>query len=94
MGIPSQCMLADKASIGRRARPPRGRNQYCNNLAMKINAKIQGVNCALLDVPSCQLPLLAGTAGKPYMIIGADVSHGETPTAKNSVAAIVGSLDP
>lgn len=94
MGIPTQCFLADKASVGGRARPPRGRNQYCNNLAMKINAKIKGVNCALLDIPGCQLPLLAGHEAKPFMVIGADVSHPTSGTSNCSVAAIVGSLDP
>ncbi|GMH33186.1 hypothetical protein BSKO_01020 [Bryopsis sp. KO-2023] len=92
MGVPTQCFLADKASIGQRARPPRGRNQYCNNLAMKINAKIRGVNCCLVDVPGCRLPLLEGNQGKPFMIFGADVSHPQG-MGSSSVAAIVGSLD-
>ncbi|GMH37755.1 hypothetical protein BSKO_05628 [Bryopsis sp. KO-2023] len=87
MGVPTQCFLADKASIGQRASPPQGRNQYCKNLAMKINAKIGGVNCCLVDVPGCRLPLLEGNQGKPFMIFGADISHPQG-MGSTSVAAI------
>jgi hypothetical protein len=33
LGIPSQCFVAKKASIGF---PPKGRAQYCANLALKV----------------------------------------------------------
>jgi hypothetical protein len=46
-----QCFAADKAGVGRNARPPRGRPQYCANLAMKINTKMGGVNVKLVDDP-------------------------------------------
>lgn len=39
IGIPTQCIASDKAGIGDN-RPPRGRPQYCANLAMKINVKV------------------------------------------------------
>jgi hypothetical protein len=51
MGIRTQCFAADKACIGRNARQPKGRLQYCANVAMKINTKMGGVNVKLLDDP-------------------------------------------
>jgi eukaryotic translation initiation factor 2C len=51
LGIRTQCFAADKAGIGRNARPPKGRLQYCANVAMKINTKMGGVNVKLLDDP-------------------------------------------
>lgn len=52
LGLRTQCFAADKAGVGINARPPRGRPQYCANLAMKINAKMGGVNVKLVDVSS------------------------------------------
>ena len=68
LGIVSQCFCADKAGIGQ---PYRGRReQYLSNLAMKVNAKLNGKNVQLPDTPD----LPAWTA-KPYMVLGADVTH-------------------
>ena len=60
LGIPSQCFVARKASIG--VPQARGRPQYCANIAMKVNAKLDGVNCALATVQ----PFMQ----KPFMVIG------------------------
>lgn len=49
LGVRTQCFAADKAGVGINARPPRGRLQYCANIAMKINAKMGGVNVKLVD---------------------------------------------
>lgn len=49
LGVRTQCFAADKAGVGLNARPPRGRLQYCANDAMKINAKMGGVNVKLVD---------------------------------------------
>ena len=38
LGVPSQCFVARKASIG--VPQARGRPQYCANIAMKVNAKL------------------------------------------------------
>jgi eukaryotic translation initiation factor 2C len=48
MRIPTQCIVAPKAGVGRSAQPPRGRPQYCANVALKINAKMGGVNVKLV----------------------------------------------
>eukprot|EP00210_Caulerpa_lentillifera_P003566 g3401.t1 len=90
VGIPTQCFLADKAGVGGR-RPPRGRPQYCTNLAMKINVKVGGSNWALLRT-ECGLPMLHQQ--KPYMVLGGDVSHPAQRSSLPSIAAVVGSIDP
>lgn len=88
LGIPSQCFVKSKAGIGSQ---PKGRLQYCANLAMKINQKLGGVNCKIVGGPNVGLPIIGQ---KPFIIFGADVTH---PTSFNesepSVAAVVASMD-
>lgn len=90
LGVPSQCIVKSKAGIGGYG-PPRGRPQYCANLAMKINQKLGGVNCKIVGGPNIGLPIIGQ---KPFIIFGADVTH---PTSFNenepSVAAVVASMD-
>ncbi|CAD7705067.1 unnamed protein product [Ostreobium quekettii] len=90
LGVPSQCLVKTKAGIGGYG-PPRGRPQYCANLAMKINQKLGGVNCKIVGGPNVGLPIIGQ---KPFIIFGADVTH---PTSFNesepSVAAVVASMD-
>ncbi|WIA39818.1 hypothetical protein OEZ86_005871 [Tetradesmus obliquus] len=93
LGIRTQCFAADKAGIGRNARPPKGRLQYCANVAMKINTKMGGVNVKLLDDP--QQPKVVPVVGTvPFMVFGADVTH---PTSFHpddpSIAAVTASYD-
>lgn len=92
-GIPSQCICAPKAGIGRDARV-KGRDQYCANLAMKINAKLGGTNCAIVDVPESAIPIIS--QNKAFMLLGIDVSHPQTQEseAEPSIAALVASMDP
>lgn len=107
MGIPSQVLLAFKAGVGRGARP--AGDQYCANVALKMNLKLGGFNTTLLGGGRL-LPVLgippgspAGTTLRPFMVLGADVTHstggGAGPSSRSaggadsSVAAVVGSLD-
>lgn len=60
LGIPSQCMALESCRI--LTQPPS--DQYCANLAMKINAKLGGVNAALADRPAWQ-------QGTSFMVFGA-----------------------
>jgi len=89
--IPTQCIVAPKAGVGRNAQPPRGRPQYCANVALKINAKMGGVNVKLVG-PYDQIYPVVGSA--PFMVFGADVTH---PTSFDpsdpSIAAVTGSYD-
>ncbi|CAL8468702.1 g8242 [Coccomyxa elongata] len=85
LGVPSQCFNLNKAGI---CTPPRrGREQYVGNVAMKINAKIKGINAILIGKPVKWME-------EPFMVLGADVTHpvGFNPNSP-SVAAVVGSLD-
>jgi eukaryotic translation initiation factor 2C len=93
LGIRTQCFAADKAGVGIDARPPRGRMQYCANVAMKINAKMGGVNVKLVD--DARQPKAVPVVGTiPFMVFGADVTH---PTSFNqddpSIAAVCASYD-
>lgn len=59
LGIPSQCMALESCKIMQG--PPS--DQYCANLAMKINAKLGGTNSVLVDRPAWQQ--------QPFMVFGA-----------------------
>lgn len=90
-GIPSQCFVAEKAGVGQGARS-KGQFQYIANLAMKVNAKLQGVNCKLCPARDSKCPI--SSQDFAYMVIGADVTHPQTHAASEpSVAALVASTD-
>ncbi|CAD7696925.1 unnamed protein product [Ostreobium quekettii] len=98
-GIPSQCICAPKAGIGQLLKGRdeharrRGRDQYCNNLAMKINTKLGGTNCAIVDVPNSGIPIIG--QDKAFMLLGVDVSHPQSQEeSEPSIAALVASMDP
>lgn len=87
LGMPSQCVVAKKAGIGF---PARGRPQYCANVAMKVNAKLDGCNVKLAEpMPSLAPPIGA----RPFMVFGADVTHPMGGEDMPSIAAVVGSMD-
>jgi hypothetical protein len=54
--VPSQCIVTRSAGIGPNTEP-RGRLQYCANVALKINAKLDGINVRLAG--ACAGPALA-----------------------------------
>ncbi|KAK9840859.1 hypothetical protein WJX84_012195 [Apatococcus fuscideae] len=87
LGIVSQGFCADKAGVGQ---PSRGkREQYLSNLAMKVNAKLGGKNCQWPDTPD-----LPPWTTRPYMVLGADVTHPMGfSESQPSIAAVVGSMD-
>ncbi|TBU32359.1 Piwi-domain-containing protein [Dichomitus squalens] len=66
----------------------RGNDQYCNNVALKINARLGGVNSVIDD------PGFSKFLGEA-MIVGADVGHpGPGVTNRPSITGLVASLDP
>jgi len=87
LGIPSQCMQASKAA---RANP-----QYIANVQLKVNLKLGGKNFTV--APNGDPRGIFPLESKPYVIIGADVSHGPAmargESRKPSVAAMVGTYD-
>ncbi|XP_006458268.1 argonaute-like protein [Agaricus bisporus var. bisporus H97] len=62
-------------------------NQYQNNLILKINPKLGGVNF------SPNSPVLQKLKGMPFMVIGADVSHPGPGSQLPSIASVVASFD-
>ncbi|KAL4452075.1 hypothetical protein ABPG75_007737 [Micractinium tetrahymenae] len=87
LGIPSQCVVAKKAGIGF---PARGRAQYCANIAMKVNHKLDGCNVRLTENMAQLAPPIGA---RPFMVFGADVTHPMGGEDMPSIAAVVGSMD-
>jgi eukaryotic translation initiation factor 2C len=91
LGIPSQCMVAAKIGLGR---PPRGREQYIANVAMKVNAKLGGRN-NILSQDFIQSKHFLQFWSRPFIVFGADVTHPPAGAASDApaVAAVVASWD-
>ncbi|GAA5925866.1 hypothetical protein JCM10213_007307 [Rhodosporidiobolus nylandii] len=90
IAVPTQVLLVNKVTN------PRGIDQYCGNVALKINAKLGGINSILgpSDLPGFKL--------NKTLMLGADVTHPTglgTPRAgagvevAPSIAAVVASTD-
>jgi eukaryotic translation initiation factor 2C len=81
--IPTQCV---KERVARDSNP-----QVLANICLKINAKVGGVNNAI--VPKLRCPVFKD---QPVIFLGADVTH-PSPQGFNkdqpSIAAVVGSID-
>ncbi|KAL5511713.1 hypothetical protein ACEPAH_4931 [Sanghuangporus vaninii] len=80
-GIVTQCVRSDKMK--------QAGSQYLNNLILKINAKLGGVNF----VPSGESPSFRWFVDGKTMVVGADVSHPGPGVMRPSVAAVVSSVD-
>ncbi|KAF9790389.1 Piwi domain-containing protein [Thelephora terrestris] len=86
LGVRVQCVHQDKVNKNHSS------SQYLTNVALKINAKLSGVNCVPTIVPNdwMQKSLLI----KPTMVIGADISSpGPGEQNRPSIAGITASLD-
>ncbi|KAI9440667.1 Piwi domain-containing protein [Lactarius indigo] len=63
-------------------------DQYCNNVALKINVKLGGIN----SHPVSQI--FSGLSREPTMVVGADVTHpGPGVRDRPSIASLVSSFD-
>ncbi|EPQ60238.1 Piwi-domain-containing protein [Gloeophyllum trabeum ATCC 11539] len=76
LGLVTQCVTEGKSY----------NNQYCNNLALKINVKLGGVNSFVRS------PIMNNLKDIRVMALGADVSH-PTDLSQPSVASLVSSWD-
>ena len=98
LGLATQCCKMRKLQ-----KLPRG---YSQNIMLKVNTKLGGINHTLVSrLASGRLPAgapavyqdppasIAWVFDKPCMLVGIDVSHGETFTSQESVAAVVASMD-
>ncbi|VDC05978.1 unnamed protein product [Peniophora sp. CBMAI 1063] len=90
-GVVTQCMKQEKAEQRIDERDQRGMkniDQYCNNMALKINAKLGGTN---------SLPRSNATQmlhGGYFMVLGADVGHpGPGVTDRPSICSLTASMD-
>ncbi|KAG2107272.1 Piwi-domain-containing protein [Suillus discolor] len=84
LGVSTQCVREDNIAkfSGRQL------DQYCNNIAIKINARLTGVN----SIPSS--PAYDWLTKEDFMFFGADVGHpGAGVQNKPSVASVVFSYD-
>ncbi|KAJ7470301.1 Piwi domain-containing protein [Mycena latifolia] len=79
LGVRSQCLREQKIQ--------KANNQYHNNVALKLNARLGGSN-ALVDSPA-----LKEVTSKPFMIMGMDVAHPAPGSNRPSVVSLVWSHD-
>jgi eukaryotic translation initiation factor 2C len=83
LGLMTQCIAMPNLT------KDRGIEMYVDNVSLKINAKLGGIN-SFLD-PARELTSFAGNI--PTMLIGADVTHPRPGSHGRSIAAVVGSMD-
>ncbi|KAK4375931.1 hypothetical protein RND71_006608 [Anisodus tanguticus] len=83
LGIVSQCCLPKNCF--------RPNKQYLENLALKINVKVGGINCVLEQAVHRRIPYLTDI---PTIVFGADVTHPQSGEDSGpSIAAVVASMD-
>jgi eukaryotic translation initiation factor 2C len=83
MGIMTQCVIGKHVHVTKPS--------YSQNLALKINAKLGGVNSFIDTIH--ELSGL-GSSEEPTMLMGADVTHPQTASSDpSSIAAVVGTID-
>ncbi|PPQ66044.1 hypothetical protein CVT26_010800 [Gymnopilus dilepis] len=78
-GIHTQCLRQNKLQTAN--------NQYWNNIALKVNARLGGANFRSMS------PIMNKLMSEPYMIMGADVGHPGPGVQKPSVVGVVYSHD-
>ncbi|KZP04045.1 Piwi-domain-containing protein [Athelia psychrophila] len=76
-GITTQCLL----------KPGRGLNQYCNNVALKVNMRLGG------ETSKTSSRALSELQKQPFMIVGVDVGHPGPGSNQPSIAGLVWSYD-
>jgi len=69
-------------------------DQYLSNVALKVNAKLGGTNWGLKPSLGKAFEFSGlSDGGRPFMVLGADVTHSGLSAPGPSVAALVGSTD-
>ncbi|KAM0878492.1 hypothetical protein ACQ4PT_034823 [Festuca glaucescens] len=83
--------LADFGIVTQCLAPTRVNDNYLNNVLLKINAKLGGLNTLLQIEVSHTIPIVSE---KPTIILGMDVSHGQPGQSdRPSIAAVVSSRE-
>ncbi|KAI0558492.1 Protein argonaute 3 [Gracilaria domingensis] len=90
LGIATQVCLSKHCRFG-----ARGRNMYCDNLVLKINAKLGGQNGHVTGYNRDKSNDMADVdfLNVPHIILGGDVTHPAPGEKGPSIAALVGSRD-
>ncbi|KAE9369735.1 Piwi-domain-containing protein [Stipitochalara longipes BDJ] len=81
----TECRFAMVSQCVNVAHVVKAQPQYCSNVAMKVNAKLGGTTCKVVNAKNWF------TA--PTMILGADVSHPSPGSPQASMAALTMSFD-
>ncbi|KAJ9530692.1 hypothetical protein QJQ45_014848 [Haematococcus lacustris] len=93
LGVVTQCVTCEKGVTTRNK--PSQQQQYCRNVALKINTKLKGVNHVIHEPDPTHHPqrwLPEPLRHKRVMAVGIDVNHDSA--TQPSMAAVVASMDP
>ncbi|TPX32739.1 hypothetical protein SmJEL517_g04219 [Synchytrium microbalum] len=86
LGVMTQCVALPNLM------KDRGIDMYCENVSLKVNIKLGGIN-SYLD-PERELTSFVQLHQRvPTMLIGADITHPRPGSQGRSIAAVVGSMD-
>ncbi|KAI0313072.1 ribonuclease H-like domain-containing protein [Amylostereum chailletii] len=85
------CTTGMRTQCIKRGKVPRANSQYHNNVALKINVKLGGIN----SLPGPASPISEALRKMPTMVVGADVGHpGPGIRDRPSITSLVASTDP
>lgn len=87
-GVQTICVVGQGAKFYKK-----GAEQYCANVALKFNLKLDGTNHVLSDPRSPQAKRIAIISENKTMVVGIDVTHPGPGSANPSIAAMVASVD-
>ncbi|KAK6538396.1 hypothetical protein TWF694_011274 [Orbilia ellipsospora] len=90
VGVPTVCMSMYK--IAKMAENGRGATQYYQNIALKINLKLGGINFTTHNTPKLA-EIIPAYNQNTVMLMGADVSHSGSRHLP-SITAVVSTVDP
>ncbi|KAL4551142.1 hypothetical protein Ndes2526B_g05451 [Nannochloris sp. 'desiccata'] len=94
LGVPTQCVVAQKAKIGAKPDFKRGQLQYIANVALKVNAKLGGRNVVVSpSTINASADFLKQFGKSPFMVMSADVTHPGIGSSMPSLAAVVASME-
>ncbi|KAJ3193228.1 ornithine carbamoyltransferase [Irineochytrium annulatum] len=87
LGLLTQCLLAEKLRVTKAG--------YTKNLALKVNAKLGGVNRMLHAgaTMTARDPTDGSTRPSKTLLLGADVTHPAPNTSEGSIVGVTGTID-
>ena len=88
-GVPTICVVGKNDRFYKSGKL----EQYCANVALKVNLKLGGTNHALVDPSTPNAKRVAIISENKTMVVGIDVTHPGPGKANPSIAAMVASID-